>query len=190
MFKHDIIKKMYSEQGYLPNYPYHLISDEEMFGAFIPLDCFSIDTDTDSAQFDEDRWNRILNEDVSYYFIDNYPYIGVRVKDEYFNVVTEIGYWILKYLGDSTISIPDWVYSYMLGQVIGPNSSKQDIHDLLVMMRVDNLDDIFDETAGIQCVEFSTRWVNSIVDAEIEHRPITPFGEHHVVKYLRLREVK
>lgn len=35
MFIHDIIKIEYIRQGYLPDYPYHLISDKEMFDAFI-----------------------------------------------------------------------------------------------------------------------------------------------------------
>ena len=35
MFVHDIIKINYTRQGYLPYYPYHLISDEEMFEGFM-----------------------------------------------------------------------------------------------------------------------------------------------------------
>ena len=35
MFIYDLIKIQYSRQGYLPNYPYHLISDAEMFDAFL-----------------------------------------------------------------------------------------------------------------------------------------------------------
>lgn len=35
MFIHDLIKMEYVRQGYLPNYPYHLISDSEMFDAFL-----------------------------------------------------------------------------------------------------------------------------------------------------------
>lgn len=35
MFIHDIIKIEYIRQGYLPDYPYHLISDKEMFDAFL-----------------------------------------------------------------------------------------------------------------------------------------------------------
>lgn len=35
MFIHDIIKIEYIRQGYLPDFPYHLISDEEMFDAFL-----------------------------------------------------------------------------------------------------------------------------------------------------------
>ena len=36
-FIHDIIKIKYSKLGYLPSYPYNLISDKEMFQAFINL---------------------------------------------------------------------------------------------------------------------------------------------------------
>lgn len=32
---HDLIKIKYVREGYLPNYPYHLISDSEMCDAFI-----------------------------------------------------------------------------------------------------------------------------------------------------------
>ena len=35
MHIHNIIKIMYVNMGYLPDYPYHLISDAEMFDAFL-----------------------------------------------------------------------------------------------------------------------------------------------------------
>lgn len=38
MLTHDIIKIQYSREGYLPDYPYHMISDREMFNAFICID--------------------------------------------------------------------------------------------------------------------------------------------------------
>lgn len=47
---HDIIKINYIQSGYLPNYPYYLISDKEMINAFLAPDGFfaaiySIDTE-------------------------------------------------------------------------------------------------------------------------------------------------
>ena len=36
-FVHDVIKIKYAREGYLPDLPYHLISDEEMCDAFINL---------------------------------------------------------------------------------------------------------------------------------------------------------
>ena len=41
MFIHDLIKIKYIREGYLPNYPYHMISDEEVFNAFINPDYIS-----------------------------------------------------------------------------------------------------------------------------------------------------
>ena len=45
----DSIKIKYTREGYLPNYPYHMISDEEMFKAFLDV------------------------ENQSGFFYDNYP---------------------------------------------------------------------------------------------------------------------
>ena len=75
----------------------------------------------------------------------------------------------------------------MLGNVIGPKSSQQDIHDLLVMLDVDNIDDVFTPLACEACYDVSKSWINKFPDAQKEHRPPTCFGEPHVVKSLRLR---
>ena len=40
MFIHDTIKIMYVNMGYLPNFPFYLISDSEMIEAFRKEDGF------------------------------------------------------------------------------------------------------------------------------------------------------
>jgi hypothetical protein len=80
---HDIIKIKYTRLGYLPNYPYHLISDAEMFDAFINL------SGTDDSSGSSDYVER--------FFTDYYPnpfyeediiYVGpsgkqISLSDEY-----------------------------------------------------------------------------------------------------------
>ena len=38
MLVHDVIKIRLVEDGYLPNYPYHMMSDREMIAAFMGTD--------------------------------------------------------------------------------------------------------------------------------------------------------
>ena len=67
---HDIIKIKYTRLGYLPNYPYHLISDEEMFNAFIDLDSESASgsgSPSTEAYFFEDYYpNPFSKKDIIY----------------------------------------------------------------------------------------------------------------------------
>lgn len=161
---HDIIKIKYSREGYLPNWPYHLISDSEMCDAFLNTNSYS-------------------------YFYDTYPNVDSSLQNVYDSLVAAIQYHInaLKLSTDESYAMPDWVYSYMLGAVIGPNSSQQDIHDLLVLLDTDNIDDIFTPVASLACYDVSKLWVNKISSDARLHRPPTCFGEPHVIKSLRLR---
>lgn len=175
MLIHDIIKIKYVNEGYLPNYPYHLISIEEMCDAF-------------------------MSSDNTGYFFDSYPCLDNSLTEPYNQLVTVIRYYINE-LKEYTRSdayndykLPDWVYSYMLGEVISINSDILDIHDLIYPLGVDNIDDIFDAKASIACYQVSKAWVNklgSLETVEIEgksysSRPPTMFGEPHVVKSIRL----
>lgn len=81
-FVHDIVKIKYSDEGYLPYYPYHLISDEEMIDAFIRCD---------------------VN-----FFDDSYPCPGDDLKAEYDSLRSFVTTCCENYLLDGT-RIPDWV---------------------------------------------------------------------------------
>ena len=148
-FVHEIIKITYVREGYLPNYPYHLISDEEMINAFIYND---------------------IN-----YFDSNYPCLYESLQDKY----TELKNFILNIVAEyikapRTYIIPDWVYSYMLGAVIGPYSDLLDRHDLLVLMDMDNIADVYTEQAQAHTYAISTAWIQKL---PLEYRrPATIFG--------------
>lgn len=175
MFVHDVIKIKYVSSGYLQNYPYHLISDKEMMHAFL-------DTSTASG-----------------YFYDQYPCINLKYKSEYDTLVNAIQYHTNMYLSSHSYTIPDWVYSYMLGTTVGIHSDSMDIHDLLVLLDADNIDDEFSSSAFELCYKESNRWITRqsglsasdryvIIDNDkIDTRPPTFFGEPHVIKSLRLK---
>lgn len=155
----DSIKIKYTREGYLPNYPYHMISDEEMFKAFLDV------------------------ENQTGFFYDNYPILEESLIPEYKALVAEMQRQINAALksDDDDVEVSDWIYTYMLGQVISVNSEKADIHDLLVLLNEDNIDDEFLPEAQRACYNISKAWVNKIA-----FRPPTMFGEPHVIKYLRL----
>lgn len=162
---HDTIKILFIEEGYLPNYPYHLISDEEMLDAFI-------------------------SSDDTGFFFDYYPLVDESLKSEYDKLVEEIRYHISVFKTSDSYELPNWIYSYMLKTVISTQSSEYDIHDMLVLMNLDNLNDIFTEEASAFCYETSSKWIAKLPKAQQEHRPPTIFGEPHVIKALRLQDVK
>lgn len=193
MFTHDVIKMRYSEEGYLPDYPPHLISDEEMFNAFIPMggdnEYFHMDDKNDKITFNVEDWSRYESDTNPSYFKDNYPNVGEANLFTYKAFVADMVYHISKYISDNSYSVPSWVYSYMLGETIGVNSPKEDIHDLLVMLLCDNIDDEFTPEAATKCVDISTRRINTTGISKADHRPITLFGEPFIIKYLRLRSL-
>jgi hypothetical protein len=164
---HDIIKIKYVERGYLPDFPYHLISDKEMFDAFIL---------SSSGTF----------------FESTYP-CPIDFETQYTELITAIKYHITQYLEDqasvtsiSKYEIPDWVYSYMLGIVVGPNSTESDRHDLFVLLGMDNIEDEFTSEIYAAIYRISQRWTYKSSITERVHRPPTMFGEPHVIKSLRL----
>lgn len=198
MFIHDLIKINLIREGYLPNYPYHLISTEEMCGC------------------ESDQYQKSCG--FHQYFNTYYPQptIGRSNNDittAWETLYTTIMFYvqIMKY--DSEFLIPDWVYSYMLGVVIGPKSDALDIHDLILPLGVDNLDDEFTVEQEIACYEVSKRWIlqtkqnttYEITEDDMEKyhlptstffagktiqlRPPTIFGELHVIKNVRLSQL-
>lgn len=180
---HDVVKMKLVRSGYLPNYPYHMISDREMCDAFLQV------ADSD-------------NYHVTGFFADTYPCPDPSLSSEYTRLVNSIIYSIqqLKESNDASYALPDWVYSYMLGEVIHPNSDSLDIHDMLTLMDMDNLYDELTPEIARRCLLISTAWVNKLsrnerydisADGTIlgELRPPTMFGEPHVLKALRLAQV-
>lgn len=179
---HDTIKIKFIKAGYLPNYPYHMISDSEMCDAFLHNEAASGE-DTQLAGF----------------FVDMYPCPDTVLHPKYFKLVDAILYHIqnLKQSNSDTCVLPDWVYSYMLGSVIGPSSNSVDIHDLLVLLDLDNLDDVFTSDASARCYIISEKWLKKLPESStsesakletIDSRPPTIFGEPHVIKSLRLSQ--
>lgn len=163
---HDVAKILYSDEGYLPYYPYHMISDEEMIDAFVKSD--------------------------SCFFNDFYPLPSDTFETEYNDLKSYITKCCDKYLLDGT-AIPDWVYSYMLGKVVGPLSDQKDVHDLFVLLNLDNLYDEFNEGIYSSILSISNKVIGTYFvkshSSEVEYRPATMFGEPHVIKYLRLEQV-
>lgn len=159
MLVHDIIKIRYAKSGYLPDWPPHLISDEEMLHAFLNDD-----------------------EDDVCYFDETYPNPGEGLSEAYENLRNNIRELLDAFL-ENGADIPDWVYSYMLGAVVGPNSETQDIHDLLVLLNKDSIYDLFTPEISGECFKVSEAWVKRYTTS----RAPSVFGEPHVIKSLRLQ---
>ena len=149
---HDNIKITYVEEGYLPNWPYHLISDEEMMNAFF------------SAGREGDK----LVLDSNCFFANKYPLLDdndTEMSSHYQDLLEALNYFKGVFLSSISSSgegceLPNWVYSYMLGTVISVDSDVLDIHDLLVALGKDNIDDIFTKCASSACYEVSSKWVS------------------------------
>jgi len=182
MFMNDLVKIKLSRLGYLPNYPPHLISDAEMCDAFLP---YLYDADNPLDGYD-DCMNAELN-----YFRDTYPLLSDTLMDAYKILVSEIAYHlnILKTTVDTEYVLPDWVYSYMIGSVVSVDSTQKDRHDLFVLLGTDNLYDEFDEKCSIACYNESIDWLKKLPTTSRQHRPPTMFGEPHVIKSLRVKEL-
>lgn len=135
----DNIKIKYSQEGYLPNYPPHLISDEEMCQAF-------------------------LTNDVSY-FKDMYVLRDESLKSAEDTLINAFKYHIVRFLSDISgfkQDLPNWVYSYMLGYVINDYSDQEDRHYILVGLNRDNIDDILTAEYQSECYKVSQKWVNKL----------------------------
>ena len=159
-FINNIIKIMYVNLGYLPNYPYHMISDKEMIDAFIG---------------------------ENGYFDAMYPCPGESLQEDYTKLKDCIQAILDDYLEDNIDMIPDWVYSYMLGNTITYNSDVADIEYLYELTKVDpNLSfDVFDERLAEACFAVSKDWIKK-QSSSVWDRVPTMFGEPHVIKSLRL----
>jgi hypothetical protein len=182
MFVHDIIKIKLSREGYLPDYPPHLISDAEMCDAFLP---YTYDADDPLSGFDA-----CMDTEINY-FRDNYPLVAPSLDKEYKQLVADIAYYLneLKTTTLDDYALPNWVYSYMIGSTLSVNSDIHDLHDMFVMLGTDNLYDIFNAECSEACYIESAKWITKIPKNKRVHRPPTMFGEPHVIKSLRIKSL-
>lgn len=188
---HDIIKIKYSKLGYLPGYPYHLISDKEMFEAFICLDSTNDDQNNQEHFFNDNYPNPFLEQDIMYNRLNQKGEVvaSVSLKAEYEKLKTYIVATINNYLehqgkeDSANYIIPDWIYTYMLGEVVYNNSEYLDIYDTLALLGDSNLDNKFTNIACAHCYATSLKYISTLTSGI---RPPTVFGEPHVIKQLRL----
>ncbi len=197
MLIHDILKIKYVKLGYIKkNYPYHLISDEEMFNAFIDLGNADFNSKTNVIDpkvrfFDMYYPNPFAQEDYIYYKKNASGDIiaEISLKAEYNKLKEFIISSINEYLThcgtteEQEYKIPDWIYTYMLGEVIYNQSEYLDITDILVLLNCDNLENTFTREACVTCYTVSSNYISSL---KTGIRPPTIFGEPHVIKGLRM----
>lgn len=185
---HDIIKIKYSKLGYLPGYPYHLISDKEMFNAFINL----TDSEDDVDRFFDDNYpNPFTTQDLLYKKLNPQGDVvsEVSLSGEYEKLkayIIKVIKTYLQYQGTESASlytIPDWIYAYMLGEVVYNNSEYLDIYDTLALLGASNNDNRFTNKACALCYATSLKYISTLTSGI---RPPTVFGEPHVIKQLRL----
>lgn len=169
MLIHDIIKTLYAKQGYLPDFPYHLISDEEMLNAFF----------TNSPNFFSDTYPCPLDMTLQYEELK----LGIQYHIDLYQETQKSEIYANRY------ALPDWIYSYMLGVVVGPNSTEYERHDLFVLLGLDNMEDEFNTQIYEKIYRISSKWLQKLNSFERDHRPPTMFGEPHVIKSLRLETI-
>ena len=194
MLVHDILKIKYVNLGYLKkNYPYHLISDEEMFNAFIDLGTgfTSKLIDPNVRFFDMYYPNPFAEEDYIYQKTNAMGEVieEISLSGEYSKLKAYIISAIHEYLTyygtseESNHLVPDWVYTYMLGEVVYTKSEYLDIYDTLTLLGCSNLDNEFTREACIACYRTSLNYISTLTTGI---RPPTIFGEPHIIKNLRM----
>ena len=197
MLIHDIIKIKYVTLGYIKkNYPYHLISDEEMFNAFIDLGNTEFNDRTTmidpSVRFFDDYYpNPFAENDVIYEKKNSDGEVVDRISlsGEYDRLKQSIKDYINDYLTyvhtleEDSHLVPDWVYTYMLGEVVYQQSEYLDIQDTLALLGCSNLDNEFTQSACVACYATSLKYISTLTSGL---RPPTVFGEPHVIKVLRM----
>lgn len=190
MLIHDIIKIKYVSLGYIrKNYPYHLISDEEMFNAFIDLGngFESSLVDNNTRFFDMCYPNPFEDADYIYEKKNKNGEVRYSLSEEYSKLRAYIVSCIKDYLkyADTqyTYELPDWIYTYMLGEVVYKESEYLDIQDTLALLDCSNIDNEFTREACIKCYITSLQYISTLT---VGIRPPTIFGEPHVIKQLRL----
>ena len=178
MLVHDILKIKYVQLGYIKkNYPYHLISDEEMFNAFIDLGTgFTNNLIDPKVRFFDMYYPNPFDESEPLYSVYG------KLKDYIISCINDY----LQYFGtpeESSHAVPDWVYTYMLGEVVYQNSDYLDIQDTLALLKCSNNDNEFTKEACTACYNTSVKYISTLTTGI---RPPTIFGEPHVIKNLRM----
>lgn len=155
----NYIKMLYSNMGYLPGCPYHLISDKEMFDAFLRDDGF---------------------------FANEYPCPSEELEEAYEALKECIEGKIKSFLEDDE-ELPKWIYSYMIMEPITFNSDEQDIAYISDMGNIESAGLLAEFTPAVahMCYSVSTKWLKKQPSKYADRVP-TMFGEAHVVKSLRL----
>ena len=85
----------------------------------------------------------------------------------------------------------------MLGEVVYNKSDYLDIEDTLELLGCDNIDNVFTKEACTECYRISSNYItsadvndfNSYIQLDgvtSRVRPLTVFGEPHVIKSLRM----
>lgn len=161
MFLHDIIKLSYVAIGYLPNNPYYLISDKEMFEAFTKEDGF---------------------------FNGIYPCPTELLQDEY-EALKEGIFSRIDYHLETGLPLANWVYSYMLMRPITYSSDEANISYLYDLTGIDPPQTLaeFSPQLALACYKVSKEWIKKL-PSKYADRPPTMFGETHVTKSLRLNQ--
>ena len=181
MFLHDTIKIKLSESGYLPNYPYHLISDSEMCDAFIDTSWCELQEDSDGNYVlnpigDRQTDNKLFDDYYGFSSDDS------ELNDAYQNLINSICYYILLLKIQNIQQLPDWIYSYMLRMTISNESESIDIEDLCRIAKLP-VQDAFSNRLYHICLANS---INQLQRSDrLSLRAPTIFGEPHVIKELR-----
>jgi len=197
MLVHDILKIKYVQLGYIKkNYPYHLISDEEMFNAFIDLgnEDFNNKTTLIDPQvrfFDMYYPNPFAEEDIIYKKLNSKGEVveEISLSGEYTKlknyIISSINDYLTYYgtANEDKHLVPDWVYTYMLGEVVYQQSDYLDIFDTLALLDCSNIDNEFTQSACVKCYTVSSSYISTLTTGI---RPPTVFGEPHVIKNLRM----
>lgn len=196
-FINQVCKIQLSREGYLSEYPYHLISNSELADAFFETQVTIVDNNIQvDASFENSRdfFHQNFICDTSWS-----PEVKYGYQKLHRAIQLIVGNW--KYLQSASIShmtldtddvqceltvdaLPDWVYSYILHKVICQRSSDADIHTLLDLLDIDNPLDEFSAEVAEKCYKVSAEWLAKF--PQIYHRPPSVFGEPHVIKSLRI----
>lgn len=169
----DIVKIKYVDEGYMADYPPHLLSKDEMCAAFI-----------------------LAPEGSPTFFDSNYVCLNPDLEDVYAQLKSAISYHVSRYLDKiDPVEPPMWVYSYMLGETVCETSDPKDKHDILTAFACDNVSDEFDAQAQQFCYDVSKKFCQKlpkderelVTDGKVQLlRPPTIFGEPHVIKSIRV----
>jgi len=168
MILFDTIKIKYIQLGYLPDWPYHLISDNEMLDAFL----------FNEANFFADNYSIDTHDDT--------------LRELYDTLKREIQYHVDAAKAHRDLSLlPSWVVSYMIGSTVSFTSSSKDIDDLIQLSNLTGITPAgqFNDMLYNSNVAISASWIAKLPTSKKEHRPVTMFGEPHVIKSLRLAKV-